>query len=315
MNKLNERQIIQVFQKTLGNRNFVAEDVETFRIGKENVVVKLDTLVESTDIPPKAKPQDIARKSVVSCVSDFAAKGIKPRYGIVSLTLPKNISKLKVQQLATGFKNSAKEFGFNIIGGDTNEGRELVIQVFLIGTSNKIIQRKGAKLNDVIITSGPFGYTAGGLKVLLEKKKSGRSFTKKAIRSVFRPMPKLEFGISNSFTSAMDSSDGLSTTLVEMAKQSKKKFVITNLPAGKDLFEFAAKNRLNPLDLILNGGEEYEIVATVSRKNLHRVRKTAKKLKVPLFEIGFVTSGRGVFLKKERSLIKIKDGGWLHFRG
>ncbi len=70
MNRLNEKKIIKIFQNKLGNKYFVPEDVELFKIGKKYFVVKTDTLVESTDIPPGSKLEDVARKSVVSCVSD-----------------------------------------------------------------------------------------------------------------------------------------------------------------------------------------------------------------------------------------------------
>ena len=63
----------------------------------------MDTLVESTDVPPGMKLEDVARKSVVSCVSDFATKGVKPIFGIISLTIPKRFSKLNIERLATGF--------------------------------------------------------------------------------------------------------------------------------------------------------------------------------------------------------------------
>src|SRR3990167_8506958 len=84
MNRLNEEQIIKIFQRHL-NKNFVSEDVETFKIGNTPCVVKLDTLVESTDIPPRIKLQDVARKRTVACVSDFAAKGATPLYAVISL--------------------------------------------------------------------------------------------------------------------------------------------------------------------------------------------------------------------------------------
>ena len=89
MNKLNEKKIIELFQNKLGNTSFVPEDVESFKIGKKHFVVKVDTLVESTDIPPGMELEYAARKSIVSCVSDFAAKGVKPIFGIISLTIPK----------------------------------------------------------------------------------------------------------------------------------------------------------------------------------------------------------------------------------
>ena len=316
MNKLNEKEIIKLFQKKLGNGKFVSEDVEVFKIGKSYCVSKIDTLVQSTDIPYGMNLKDAIRKSVVASVSDFASKGVKPQYGIISLTIPKTFSKLNINELAVGLGRAAREFKIKIIGGDTNEGKELVIQVILFGTTKKIIPRQGAKEKDVIVTTGPFGYTSAGLKIILDKKKSNGKFSKKAKNAVFRPNPRLNFGIANSkfFSSSMDSSDGLSSTLHEMSRQSKKQFVVTNLPAKEDLFDFAKKNRINPLDLIFHGGEEYEIIFTVKPSNLLKIKKNAKSHKIPLFEVGFVKKGKGVMYKKGTKSIRIKNKGWLHFR-
>ena len=316
MTKLNEREIIQIFQNNMGKNKFVSEDVEFFKIGKTKFVTKVDTLVESTDIPLGMKLQDAARKSVVACVSDFASKGVKPQYGMISVTIPKKFSKQKIKELGIGLGKASKEFGFRFVGGDTNEGKELVIHVSLFGSTKKIVTRKGAKTNDIIITTGSFGYSSAGLKIILGKKKAAAKFSKKAKKTVYRPVPRLKFGISNSkfFSSSMDSSDGLSSTLHEMSKQSKKKFVLTKLPTNQDVFEFAKNNRMDPLDLILNGGEEYEIVATVNPSNLAKVRKNSKVQKVLLYEIGYVTDGAGVMYETGTKKIPIKNKGWLHFR-
>jgi len=316
MNKLSEKKIIELFQSKLGNTSFVPEDVESFKIGKKRLIVKVDTLVESTDLPPGMNLEDAARKSIVSCVSDFAAKGVRPIFGIISLTIPKKLSRSNIESLAKGFQRAAREFELKILGGDTNEGKELVINFSLFGISEKIVNRKGAKANHVIITSGPFGYSAAGLSILLKNKKSSRKFGTKAKNAVFKPNCRLMFGLKNKnyFSSSMDSSDGLSTTLNEMSNQSKKKFVITKIPSENDVFDFASSNRLNANDLILNGGEEYEIVATVNASNLPKIKKYAKKHKMKLYEIGYVTKGKGVFHKKNGKLIKIKDGGWQHLQ-
>ena len=109
----------------------------------------------------------------------------------------------------------------------------------------------------------------------------------------------------------MDSSDGLSTTLNEMSSQSKKKFVITRMPSENDVLVFASSAD-EAYDLILNGGEEYEIVATVNVSNLPKIKKYAKKHRMKLYEIGYVTKGNGVFYKKNGRLIRIKDKGWQH---
>ena len=65
------------------------------KLEKKCLVAKVDTLVESTDVPPGMKLEDVARKSIVSCVSDFAAKGVRPIFGIVSSNYPKKTFKIK----------------------------------------------------------------------------------------------------------------------------------------------------------------------------------------------------------------------------
>ena len=316
MIKLSEKKIIELFQNKLGNTSFVPEDVESFKIGKKRLIVKVDTLVESTDLPPGMKLEDAARKSIVSCVSDFAAKGVRPIFGIVSLTIPKRLSRSNIESLARGFQRAAGEFELKILGGDTNEGKELVINFSLFGVSEKIVNRKGAKINHVIITSGPFGYSGAGLSILLKNKKCSKKFGAKAKSAVFKPKCRLMFGLNNKnyFSSSMDSSDGLSTTLNEMSSQSKKKFVVTRMPSENDVFDFASSNGLNTNDLIFNSGEEYEIVATASMSNLTRIKKYAKKHRIKLYEIGYVTKGSGVFYKKDGKLIRIKDRGWQHLQ-
>jgi len=316
MSKLSEKKIIELFQNRLGNASFVPEDVESFKIGKEQLIVKIDTFVESTDLPPRMKLQDAARKSIVSCVSDFAAKGVRPVFGIVSLTIPKKLSRSNIQSLAKGFQSAAKEFELKILGGDTNEGKELVITFSLFGTTKKIVSRNGAKTDHVIITSGSFGYTGAGLSILIKNKKSSKKFGTKAKSTVLRPKCRLSFGLKNKkyFSSSMDSSDGLSTTLNEMSSQSKKKFIITRMPSENDVLEFATSNKLNLDDLIFNSGEEYEIVATTSKSNLPKIKKDAKKYGVKMYEIGYVTKGRGVFYKKNGRMVKIKDEGWQHLQ-
>jgi len=316
MTILDETTIIKIFQKELRNKKFISEDVEDFKIGKTKIISKVDTFVQSTDMPSKMRMQDAARKSIIACISDFAAKGVKPQYGIISLNLPKMISRAKINEMAKGFRHASNEYGIRILGGNKNEGKEIVINVSIFGTTDKIVKRKGAKIGDIIFVTGPFGYTASGLKILLGKKKGKEYFVKKAIKSVVNPSPKLDFGVKSKkyFTSSMDSSDGLSTTLNEMANQSKCKFIINNIPTGKDLLEFAKSNNIDSDDLVFHGGEEYEFVFTASKKHKSLIKKNASILKTPIIEIGHVVKGKGVFLEKQEKFIPLKDLGWHHFR-
>lgn len=312
MTRLDEKKIIAIFQKNLTKAN---EDVEIFRLGKNFGVIKTDTLVQSTDVPPQMSPEQIAKKSMVAPLSDFASKGVRPKHGIISVSLPRNYPRAKLVKLASGFRESSRKFGVKILGGDTNEAKEIVISVMLFGVAKKITPRSGAKTGDIIVTTGKFGKTGAGLGILLHKNRSHGKFRKDAIDSVLLPRPQLKFGIlaSKYLNSSMDSSDGLSTTLFELAAASKKKFIIDTIPKQDGLDEFAKANRRSMLDLVFNSGEEYEIVATISPKNIPRLEKLAKKCKISLVQIGFVQNGKGVFLQSGKKQTPIKNSGWRHF--
>jgi len=295
MTKLNENEIINIFQTKLGNKKFVSEDVEKFTLGKTKIIAKIDTMVQSTDIPQKMELSDAARKSIIACVSDFASKGVKPQYGIISINLPKSISKKEVKDIAKGFKKACEEYEISIVGGDTNEGKEIVFNICILGNSNQIITRKGANEKDVIFTTGPFGYTFVGLDILLNNKKKISTLIKKSIKTVTNPKPRLNYGLRNKkyFTSAMDSSDGLSTTLNEMSKQSKKKFIINKIPIDTNLNNYLKKQNKDLNKAVFHGGEEYEFVFTIPSKYKKIIIKNAKLLKTPIIEIGYVTFGKG----------------------
>jgi len=316
MTKLNENEIINIFQTKLGNKKFVSEDVEKFTLGKTKIIAKIDTMVQSTDIPQKMELSDAARKSIIACVSDFASKGVKPQYGIISINLPKSISKKEVKDIAKGFKKACEEYEISIVGGDTNEGKEIVFNICILGNSNQIITRKGANEKDVIFTTGPFGYTFVGLDILLSNKKKISTLIKKSIKTVTNPKPRLNYGLMNKkyFTSAMDSSDGLSTTLNEMSKQSKKKFIINKIPIDTNLNNYLKKQNKDLNKAVFHGGEEYEFVFTIPSKYKKIIIKNAKLLKTPIIEIGYVTFGKGVYLEDKGKKIRLKDLGWKHFK-
>ena len=315
MKKLDESEIIKKFQTVFGTKNFISEDVESFKIGQETAIAKVDTLVGSTDIPPKMSLKQAARKSVVACVSDFASKGIKPRWGIVSVVLPKNITNLQLNQIAAGFKAASKEFGIKFLGGDTNSGKEIVFNVSLFGESKKFVKRQGAKNGDLIFVTGPFGLTGAGLSILLGKLRAQDSFAKKTIKSVLQPKPRLEFGVKckKLLTSSMDSSDGLSTTLNEMSKQSKSKFVIDHIPATNQVQQFCQKYKKDFDSVVFHTGEEYEFVFTIAKKHLSQIVRIANSTKTPIIQIGTVEKGKGVYIQKQDKLVKLEDKGYRHF--
>lgn len=317
MKKPDEIEIIKIFQKKFvgKTKSQYNDDLEVLDVPKSKIYVKSDMLVQSTDVPNFMKPAEISRKSLVSCVSDFACKGVRPRFATIAIAIPEGFTKKMIDSLATGFQKASKEYGVKIIGGDTNQGKEIVIEVSMFGTNQgKIPSRGGAKKGDIIVTTGPFGYTSSALKIAYEKHRTGAKFAKKSMGFVKNPKPRLEFGLQAAkyFTSSMDSSDGLAICLHEMSSQSKKKFVIFGIPTNPDVVEFAAKNKIDVKDLVFCGGEEYEIVFTVSPKDLHKIRQIGEKLGVPLFYIGFVTSGRNVTFNENNRERILERCGWVH---
>ena len=315
MKKLDEFEIIKKFQMVFGNKKFVSEDVESFKVGTTKVITKVDTLVESTDIPPQMTLRQAARKSVVACVSDFASKGIKPRFGIISVNFPSNITKLQLNEITSGFRHASKEFGIKFLGGDTNQGKEFVFNVCIFGNAKNFVKRQGAKKGDLLFVTGPFGLTGVGLYVLLQKIKTTDIISKKVTRSVFWPIPRLEFALlaKKFLTSAMDSSDGLSTTLNEMANQSKCKFVLHTIPTTDEIIQFSQQRKINLESFVFHTGEEYEFAFTIPKKFKSHIAKISKATNTPIIEIGEVMNGCGVFMKKEKSLFRLRNLGFKHF--
>jgi len=312
---LDEGKIIGILQGGIAARGLAHEDVQVFGRGPRGVAVAVDTLVESTDVPPGMKMPEISRKAVAACVSDFAAKGIRPEFGVISVTVPRRLSRRQAAGLAEGFQRASREFGVKILGGDTSGGAELSISVTLCGAAGRIVPRGGAKAGDRIFATGSFGDAAAGLRLLLNGRRSGRAGPDAGYRSAFcSPKPKLEFGVraGRHVSSAMDSSDGLAKTLNEMARQSGKRFVLTRLPYEKPLEAFAGRSGMRVEDLVLYGGEEYETVFTAQEKNIPRIESIARGSGCRITEIGSVEGGRGVRLQAGGRDKKIPDRGWNH---
>ena len=99
-----------------------------------------------------------------------------------------------------------------------------------------------------------------------------------------------------------------------MSKQSKKKFIINKIPSNRDLEIYLKKQKIDLNSVVFHGGEEYEFIFTISSKDKKMIIKNAKLLKTPIFEIGYVTLGEGVYLEKNNKKTILKDLGWKHFK-
>lgn len=325
MIKLDENQIIRIFADKLGISN-----LDDIAVLKKGIVIKSDMLVASTDIPPCMEAWQTARKSIVSCVSDLAAKGVKPYAAVISLGIPNSYSMQRpvIEGLAEGFALASQEFGVKIVGGDTNEADELVIDCTIIGFPRfKVPTRSGAKPGDYVVVSGLFGFAPAGLSILLQKNAVtinennhnddnddiNSIFRKQAVKSVLEPRPRQRFGLALAryFSSSIDSSDGLAISLYQLASQGENiDIIIYSMPVVSGLDKFAQDNSLDTHELLFHGGEEYEIVATISDTKIRRAETAAKRAGVDLYVIGRVQKGSGKVFVQNRML---ENRGYIHF--
>jgi thiamine-monophosphate kinase len=315
---MNELDIIKIITKS-SNRlpptySPIGDDVSIVPKRDGKLVIKCDMLVGKTDVPSQMSYRDAARKAAAMCVSDFGAKGVKPDSFLISLGLPKGTSDRNVRNLAYGFKEASEEWKVNLVGGDTNEASDLIIDCIMFGFSDKIVTRDGAKPGQLIITSGYFGYPSSGLRIL-NGAKAETKFKKVALWSVFRPTPRLELGlaISSHLSSSIDSSDGLAICLHTLARMSRVGMIIKKLPYRKELERFAIMNEYSLEDLVLYGGEEYEIVGTISKERFKEANKLAKMMDEELLVIGETTEeSKKVVIESEEGTKDIEERGWIH---
>ena len=274
----------------------------------------MDMLVESTDVPRGMSFRQAARKALAMCDSDFAAKGVRPDSYMVSIGLSRGASSEQVRELALGLKDASCQWHLKLVGGDTNEANELVIDCAMVGFGKRQAGRGSAKSGDVVVTTGLFGYPPAGLRIL-RGARAGRAFKRAALESVLLPTPDLRLGLALGpfWTSVMDSSDGLGRSLHELSRTSGSGMAIDTLPVAKGLEEFAAANRLSARDLVLAGGEEYLLVGTMEEGRLAAAKRAARRCGGRLIEIGTVGGRRGVVtLRLGNRKEPIQDVGWIH---
>jgi thiamine-monophosphate kinase len=320
---LNEEETIQLIWRVLSHgkhrgapRSFdpFSDDVSWFRNVKKKrfVVSKSEMLVAETDAPSQMSPRQIASKAITAAISDFAAKGVRPSFCIISIAIPKSKATFDfIRSMAKGFDHASRRYGVKILAGDTSGSNDgLVIDVAVFGFANSIVKRRGSKPGEVIGVSGKFGLQSSGLAILLGKAHySDKSFRSKAKQSVLEPNARLALGlrIAKYLTSCIDSSDGLALSLYHIAESSNVDMNLDLLPTAEGVQNFANLNKLNENDLVLFGGEEYELVMTFKSKYVNLLRGLGV---IPIGRTSKAKNLRGpaVYFRSR----KIPRKGWIH---
>ena len=198
----------------------------------------------------------IARKSMLVNISDAIAMNAKPKYALLSVAMPKSISKSQMRELASGFKSAANEFGIEIIGGDTISNTKLDITVTIISQTKKPLLRSGLRNDFLVAYTGELGKSKRDLQRVLNLGKihSKSKFINIKLRDKF---------VSNTqrfLSSGMDISDGLYSDLDKLATVNK---------TGFKFDKHIAK-------CIGCSGEEYEMLVAFDKRDRKTVLRRAK---------------------------------------
>ena len=249
----------EYFIKQFSNSKFIGDDGAV--VG--SWVYSMDAFFENIHFKRQwFNLKQIAYKAMIVNISDAIAMNAIPKYALLSIAIPASYTKRELKELSSGFKKAAKEFGIEIIGGDTISNIKLDISITIISKTKNPILRSTAKKDDLFCYTG----TLGTCKKDLERLFSGKKIDKNS--KFIKPKLNSEFFYKSSkyISSALDISDGLFFELQRVSK------------ASKIGFEFLKEI---PED-IGTSGEEYEILFSFNKKHLSKIKKLAKKHKVKL---------------------------------
>lgn len=330
---INEFSLIRkISQKIPTNSNDIikgiGDDSAVIKIAKNKyLLATCDTQVEGVHFLPKiAKPEQVGQKAIAVNVSDIAAMGGKPTFCLVSLIIPQKTSVNYIDRLYNGIILGCKNYSVQIVGGNISRGKEIVIDIFMLGEvkPNQLLLRSKAKPGDKILVTGTLGEAGAGLELLLNPKLSvKKKVSTKLISRQLTPKARLlESGViakTRMATSMIDISDGLESDVSHLCEQSKVgiKLYEDLLPISDSVFSVAKLINKSSLELALEGGEDYELLFTTPPDFVAEVIKAVKqKTGTKVSIVGEILSrkeGRWLILKDGRK-VPLKAGGWDHFR-
>jgi thiamine-monophosphate kinase len=272
-----------------------------------------DFLIEDVHFRRRwATPADIGWKSLAVNLSDIAAVGGRPRWALVGLACPPNVTADDVAAFGHAMRELAAAHGVTIVGGDTAASPAgWIVNLTVIGEavgSPKL--RSGARPGDLVAVTGPLGRAAAGL-ALLEAFPDERG---ELALTHLRPTPRVRegqaLGALSEVTSMIDLSDGLATDLAHIAEESGvgARVELGWLPV--DTATRAAADRLgaDAISWATSGGEDYELLVTLSRSARSRATRA-----VPLTIIGEVTAPGAVEFRTLDGRVAVIPEGFDHF--
>jgi thiamine-monophosphate kinase len=275
------------------------------------LVLKTDAIVGGIHFFADDPPDTVARKALRVNLSDLAAKGAKPAGYLLSLIIPKGIDERWLKGFSRGLAADGKTYGCPLLGGDTDRTTgPVTLSIAAFGTLPKgtMVRRSGARPGDHVVVTGTIGDAALGLKLRLDGNAAKRWKLTPAMRRHLasryllpRPRNDLAEVLRRHASGGMDVSDGLVGDLGKLLRASKvgADIAVARVPLSSAA-RAAVKAEPKMIETILTGGDDFEIVATIPPRKLKAFLAAARRIGVPVAEIGRVIAGEGA---------RFRDGG------
>lgn len=300
----------------------IGDDAAVIKITPERLLIfTTDTLRQGVHFDlDYYSYQQVGWKAMAANLSDVAAMGGTPTFGLISLGLPKWAMVEDVLKIYQGMTDLAKKFECKLCGGDLFLSSEIIISLTLLGEVEPefLVKRSGAKPGDLICVTNDLGQSQAGLELLRSKKSSKPNWLRKHLKPVPRVNEARKLVQSLDLTSMIDISDGFGSDLYHIAEQSKVGALLfeQRIPISNSLLKMASVLGKSPLDLALSSGEEYELLFTIKKtqeKKLQFLKRKAPHLKITAVgEIRDKKEGLKILGSKGK-LRNLKKSGFSHF--
>lgn len=260
------------------------------------LVSSSDMLIQSTHFPEGMSYYQMGFKSVAVNISDLIAMGAEPIGFLLNIAVPNNMILDDFDELVCGVVGACDYYNMPLIGGDTNEGNEIIISGTALGKveKDKALMKYGFEVGDLVCVSGELGLAALGFELLSSREsyeiasKLNQSLTDLAVFKALKPSPDYENGrILADFKkdhniSATDITDGLASELYEILNADKKYNQFINnaaednyskgiriyedkLPVEDEFKEISKALNLDYLDLFFHVGEDFELLFIIPK--------------------------------------------------
>ncbi len=314
-----------------GMRLGIGDDAAILAPGRNTEwVLSCDAFLDGVHFLARSYPADsVGYKSLIRAASDLAAMGAKPRLFLLTLALPERLTGRWLDEFLRGMGRAARLLGMRLAGGDTTKSGSVSISITVLGemARGKAVTRSGARPGDILYVSGRLGRAQLGLELA---KSAGPGTLVKMLQrhsdllqTHLYPKIRVELGAwlarQRIASAMMDISDGLSTDLARMCRASgvgarlwAESIPCVKLPLART--GMLRTLRLDPMEMALHGGEDYELLFTVSRKKAKRLRSAPGFAEITA--IGEIERGKRITLVgADGCSERLDPGGWDPFRG